>query len=143
MKKNLLAAVDDSLHSRNALRYLTEMGSVVPELNITLFVVQNPLSQYLLDEAKGNARVRKEVERLKQRNREKAEKTLAEHRDFLVRAGFPEKAVRTETRPRSAGLSKDVLTFAQEGLFDALVLGRRGLSKLQEMIMGSVTAGVL
>lgn len=142
MEKKVLAAVDDSLHSRNAVRYLADMHSVLTDLRITLFGVQPSLSQYLVDEAKGNARIRKEVERLRRRNREKSEAMLAEHRDLLLRSGVPESAVRTETRPRSLGVAKDILTVAQEGLFDALVMGRRGLSKLQEMVMGSVTAGV-
>ncbi|MEJ2658132.1 MAG: universal stress protein, partial [Desulfobacterales bacterium] len=44
---------------------------------------------------------------------------------------------------RKLGLGKDIIDFGQNRNFDAIVIGRRGMSRLQEMYMGSVTSNVL
>ncbi|MDY6852235.1 MAG: universal stress protein, partial [Thermodesulfobacteriota bacterium] len=44
-----------------------------------------------------------------------------------------------QTRPRVGGLAQDILTEAEQGNFDALVVGRRGLTRTQELFMGSVS----
>jgi nucleotide-binding universal stress UspA family protein len=36
-----------------------------------------------------------------------------------------------------------VLNIAREGLFDALIIGRRGVSKIEELILGSVSSSLL
>ena len=45
--------------------------------------------------------------------------------------------------PRSSDAARDIIFEAEQGLYDALVLGRRGLSKAQEMFLGSVTNKVV
>ena len=53
MQKKILVAVDDSTPSRQAVEYAGRVGGIIQELGVTLFHVQPPISQFLLDEAKG------------------------------------------------------------------------------------------
>jgi nucleotide-binding universal stress UspA family protein len=41
------------------------------------------------------------------------------------------------------GRSKDILEYARKGIYDAIVVGRRGLSRIQKTFMGSTSAELL
>ena len=45
MQKKILVAVDDSTPSRQAVEYAGRMAGIIPELGVTLFHVQPPISQ--------------------------------------------------------------------------------------------------
>jgi len=51
MKKKILLAVDDSIHSADAIKYAVRMSLPVKDVSYTLFHVQPTISQYLLDKA--------------------------------------------------------------------------------------------
>ena len=51
MDKKILLAVDDSLHSKEAVKYAVAISSTVKDLHYVLFHVQPVISHYLLDEA--------------------------------------------------------------------------------------------
>ncbi len=61
----------------------------------------------------------------------------------MVRKGIDQDRIEVFTYPRKLGVAKDIINFAQERHYDAIVIGRRGLSKIQEMIMGSVSRYVI
>jgi nucleotide-binding universal stress UspA family protein len=143
LKKNLLVAVDDSVHSRNALRYLARISEWVHDLGFTLFSVQPAVSQFLQEEARRDPAARRELDRIATAHRRAAQDMMEGHREFLVRSGVDEERIRTVTRLRVQGVARDILTYTQEGLFDAVVMGRRGRSRFQDLLMGSVTAGVV
>lgn len=143
MKKKILLAVDDSAHSRNAVRYAVGMSAFVKDLSFTLFNVQPSISQFLTDEAKTGIKAKMALEQLKKKNAETAQAMLEEHRTRMIKMGVDEEHIDIETRPRKAGLAKDVLEHAQERLYDAIVVGRRGLSSIQEVFMGSLTTNLV
>ena len=139
VEKKILLAVDDSTHSRQALAYAARMRQVVPGLSLTLFHSQPAVSQFLVDEARRHGTARAELNRVMARNAEAARALLDRSRELLVRAGVPEAAVESVSQPRQQGPAKDILDLAQHGLYDAVVVGRRGLGSLQRMVMGSVS----
>jgi nucleotide-binding universal stress UspA family protein len=140
MQKKILLAIDDSPHSRQAVDYAGRMKDLVPGLGVTLFHVQPSVSQFLLDEAQRSGPALAELNRVAARNAEAAKGLLAKNQDLLVRAGVAESAIELQTLARQQGLAKDILDYAQNGLFDAILLGRRGISSVQQMFMGSVSA---
>ncbi len=140
MQKKILVAVDDSTPSRQAVEYAGRMAGIIPELGVTLFHVQPPISQFLLDEAKGSSRSQAELNKAAARNAEASHGLLVNYREMLIRSGLKEPAVGLATQPRHQGLAKDILDHAQNGLFDAILVGRRGISSVQQMFMGSVSA---
>jgi nucleotide-binding universal stress UspA family protein len=143
MQKKILAAIDDSPHSRLAVDYAVRMKDRVPGLGFALLHIQPPLSQFLLDEAKRSGASQTELNRAVARNAEAARGLLAKYKDVMVRAGVAEAAIELLTFPRHLGLAKDILDHAQNVLFDAILLGRRGISGVQQMFMGSVSAHLI
>lgn len=58
----------------------------------------------------------------------------------LVEFGFPPAAVERKCVERRFSKVMDIIQEAETGLYDAVVLGRRGLSRLEEVMEGSVSA---
>lgn len=143
MQKKILVAVDDSPHSRQAVDYAARMKGLVPGLAFTLLHIQPALSQFLLDEARRSGQAQAELNRVSARNAEASRELLSRYKDIIIRAGVPETDVDRLTLPRHSGVAKDILDQAQIGLFDAILLGRRGISSVQQMLMGSVSAHLI
>ncbi|WP_207681314.1 universal stress protein [Desulfonema magnum] len=140
MKKKILLAVDDSVHSKQAVQYAVRMSSFVSELSYTLFNVQPAISQFLTDEAKTSLKAKFALEKTRKKRKENAEHLLADYKSQMIRMGIDEKRIETKTLSQKTGIAKDILEYAQEGLWDAIVVGRRGLSRAQEIFMGSLTS---
>lgn len=143
MEKKILVAVDNSQHTKHAVEYAVAMSPQVNALTFTLFHGQPVISQFLLDEAKKDKQADVALKKLVRRNAKASEELLGCHKAEMVRLGIPERAIDVVTRPRMFGLSKDILDCAQQGLYDAVVVGRRGLSRLQKTLMGSLTADLV
>ena len=143
MEKKILLAVDDSIHSRRTLDYAARMRSVIPQLTVTLFHVQPSISQFLLEEAKRSLPAQAELKKIILKNDEAAQALLARYKDALLRAGMPEETIQLASSPRQLGLAQDILDYAQNRWFDAILVGRRGISGLQQMVMGSVTSSLI
>jgi nucleotide-binding universal stress UspA family protein len=143
MSKKFLIAVDDSIHSKNAIKYACNISASLKETNFTLFHVQPMISQYLVDEAKNDLAAEAELKRIINKNTEAGESLLQKYKDEMIRLGVAEQDIDIITLPRSLGLAKDILKYSSSEIYDAIIIGRRGLSGLQEAIMGSVSANVV
>ena len=60
-------------------------------------------------------------------------------RSILMKAGIPEKAINIEIRQKKAGMGNDILNEIAEGGYGTVVVGRRGLSKANQLLFGSVS----
>lgn len=140
MDKKILLVVDGSIHSTNSIAYAVRICSVVRELTYTLFYVQPTISQFLLDEAETDLKAKAELEKGIRKNAEFAHGILEKHKARMVGMGVAEKRIETATQKKVLGICKDILDCAQQGLYDAILVGRRGLSRIQKTFMGSTTA---
>jgi len=143
VEKKILLAVDDSVHSRHAIGYAVRMSSVAEDFTWTLFHVQPTISQFLLDEAKTDNKAIAELKKIIRKNAEDARGILEKYKAQMVRTGIADKRINVATQPKMLGLVKDILDRAERGLYDAIVVGRRGLSRVQKAFMGSVSRYVL
>ena len=142
MVKKILIAVDDSLQSKNAVRYVTRLSARLENLNIVLFNAQPMVSQFLVDEAKKKVDSQRELKAVMERNAITSQKLLDNYRLLMGQEGVDESRIQTVIQPRKLDIAKDIIEFAQDGRFDALVIGRRGISGLQELFMGSVSSNI-
>ncbi len=143
MKRKILIAVDDSIYSKYALTYAAKMASMSSKLHYTLFNVLPAISQYLLDEAKTDFKAKAELRKILQKNETKAKRFMENYKEHMVRLGIAEDRVEIVTQPKMMGHARDILERAQKNLFDAICIGRRGLTKLQETFSSSVTKKLL
>ncbi|MCB2193639.1 MAG: universal stress protein [Deltaproteobacteria bacterium] len=144
MDKKILVAVDGSNAAQKAVDYVGLMqGAMIRDLQVTLLYIMNPIPPYLRREGQRNPESFKRLRELETRSRKQASEVLDKCVERLVRSGFAPEALEKKPLPRSSDAARDILFEAEQGLYDALVLGRRGLSKAQELFLGSVTNKVV
>ncbi|MGA8282677.1 MAG: universal stress protein [Desulfobacterales bacterium] len=142
MLKKIMIAVDDSLQSKNAVRYIARLSARLETLNYVLFNAQPMVSQFLVDGAKKNVDSQKALRAVMERNATTSQKMLDNYRLLMIQEGVDESRIQTVTQPRKLDIAKDIIEYAQAGRYDALVIGRRGISSLQELFMGSVSSNI-
>ena len=144
MDKKILVAVDGSPAALKAVDYVGLMeGAMIRELKVTLLYIMNPVPPYLRRDGQRDPESFKRLRELETRNRKQAAEVLDKCTEHLVRHGMAPEAVEKKPLPRSSDAARDILFEAEQGLYDALVLGRRGISKAQELFLGSVTNKVV
>ena len=143
MEKKIMLAVDGSKNSTQAIDYAVRMSSKIRSLHYSLFNIQPMISIYMQDEAKESLAARSELTKIQEKNEKKSQALLNDCKNKMVEKGIDQDRIDVFTYPRKLGVAKDIINYAQERRYDAIVIGRRGLSKIQEMIMGSVTAELL
>jgi nucleotide-binding universal stress UspA family protein len=143
MPREIMIAVDDSRHSKIAVDYAINFYQAVKEVKFALIYVQRTISQYLLDEAKTDSQAYAELEKVNRKNAEIAQQLLDKYKAQMVTAGIAEDSVQQKSQPRVFGVAKDILQAGTAGHYDALIMGRRGLSGLQDMFIGSVSANIV
>ncbi|BEQ13310.1 universal stress protein [Desulfoferula mesophila] len=140
MEKKILVAVDGSPAALKAVDYVGLMeGALIRDLRVTLLFIMSPIPPYLRREGQRNPESFKRLRELESRNRKQAAQVLDKCAERLVRHGLDPEAVEKKPLPRSSDAARDILFEAEQGLYDALVMGRRGISKTQELFVGSVT----
>lgn len=143
MEKKVLIAVDDSRHSEYALRYAADLYARVQPLKLVLFHVQPTISQYLIDEARTKPSANAQLQQLMKKAHAAAGELLARDKALLISLGVAETDIQAMTLPRKFGVAKDILEYGTALLYDAIVVGRRGVSGLAEMVMGSVSNSIV
>lgn len=144
MEKKVLIAIDGSRSAELAVDYVGLMeGAMIRELRVALFNVMSPVPPDLARQAEGDPGAFRRLAELRKRNLSQAQSALESARRLLMRHGLGEEQIEAKAHPRSADTARDILFEAEQGRYDAVVLGRRGLSKAQELFLGSVTNQVV
>ncbi len=143
MKRKILAAVDGSIFSFNALNYLSRLFTDVEDITVHLLCVvpsgHSAIGMEWLDERDKLTMVSKQV-----RQKLSAAKRFMEEAVLqLGRRGVAPDQVSTSVKLSQIGVAADILTEAKRGLYDALLIGRRGISRLEELFMGSSLSGAM
>ncbi|MBT8341655.1 MAG: universal stress protein [Desulfatitalea sp.] len=141
--RKIAVAVDGSLNCECAVRYVTGIAAAIPDLHFVLVHIQPPLSQYLTEEAERKPKALKALRALMKSNKAESEKMLDKAKNEMVRRGIDPLRIEPCSRVRFSGVAEDILDLCQTRSFDALAIARRGITRLQEMITGSVTTSLL
>ncbi|MFH1216961.1 MAG: universal stress protein [Pseudomonadota bacterium] len=143
MERKILVAVEGSIYSHNAVLYLCQLFADMKDVHFDLLSLvscsgMTAATEWLEQDELLNA--------LRPESRQKyrqAESVNRKYIDLFKHNGVDEKRVTSTVKATTAPVAAEIIHFARQGLYDALVIGRRGLSKIQELIMGSVSLQVL
>jgi nucleotide-binding universal stress UspA family protein len=119
------------------------MTRLIPTLDFALLTVLPATPPHLEELSRRDGRVLTQLKRLREKNAAVAAKHLDAAAAILLEHGIAEGRIRRVLRPRVTGLAQEILAEAERGRHDALVIGRRGLSRAQEVFMGSVSNQLL
>ena len=141
MLKKILVAVDGSVYSSNSLDYLIRLFKNDSSLNIHLLSIVSAGSSdqnWMLDV--DPLRSESPVVDLR---KAKASRYLKDASDRLLRNGFSEEQVHFSVESSAGSIATSIHHHANQGLYDGLLVGRRGVGKIGEMFMGSVSADLI
>ncbi len=137
-RRRILLAIDGSDQAFDAIRYV---AALLPptRTDVVLFHVDAAVPEALLDQGKDPAFRAHDLplSRWALEARKHVEGSMEEGRQSLIHAGFPPEAVSIKVQSRERGIARDILKEAEQG-YDALVVGRCGVSNVEDVVVGSV-----
>lgn len=142
MQKELLLAIGDDRAASYNLRFLHETFSGFCDMRLTLFYVAPKLtSMQMLDNAQ--TPTDENLDKLLAHKKDKGEKALAEAMKWVKDiTGCDGKNITTKVVMSRKGTVGELVDEARSGLYDALLLGRKGFSWFEEVFTDSVTNGL-
>lgn len=142
MERKILVAVDGSSYSNNTLRYLGSLFAPIAEMKLHLFSVVSCASLPPGKEWLGEMELLNILPPEAQKRLRSAKTYMHTATAKLEKLGIAPERITTEVRLARSSVSDDILHEGRQGLYDSIVIGRRGLSRLGEMVMGSVSASL-
>lgn len=138
MENKVLIAIDLSENSLKAVEYVGDMTACHPDVEIVLMtVIREPSEDIMPDEVERKAYV------------EKMRSDTLRHMEaaarLLTSRGISEKKVRIKIQVcgKLVGIADLILKEQSEGKYSTVVIGRRGVSKRQEFLFGSISKKVV
>jgi len=138
-QSKILLAVDGSEASLNAVRHVGQVFS--KQLQIVLFHVMSDVPEAFKD-LKGEEFIDARQFPLEEWREQQGAFTMdfmEKARALLIDAGFEPRAIEVKAQSLKAGIARDVHNESLRG-YDALVIGRTGLSNIEDITMGSVAS---
>jgi len=136
-RKKILIAVDGSPQSLGAVQYV---GALFPveQTEIVFFHVENDIPDIFLDMGKMPILESKlpKINGWKKDRRKFIADFMSKAVEVLIDAGFPRDAVHQKIQHKCYGISRDIIEEVGHG-YSALIVGRSGLSKLKDILIGS------
>jgi len=124
----ILVPVDGSIPSKNAVKYAATLAKQ-NEAEITLLHVYGPISQLLTGEG---------LEIVKKELTEESEKLMTEYKELMEECGAT-----ADMLTRAGETGNVILNVADELGSDLIIMGSRGHTALEGIVMGSVAIKVL
>jgi nucleotide-binding universal stress UspA family protein len=142
--KKILVAVDLSNHSLNAVKYVAN-HCAPKDLRANLMFVMPTAPEIFWDLEKDDffkERMKGKYAQWKRDTKKKGQSFLDDAKHILTKAGLRENKVGLLLRERKVGIARDILKECTQG-YDAVVVGRKGLSKLEDIFLGSVSTKIV
>jgi len=135
--RRILVAVDASENSLRAIDYVGQIVGGRDDFEITLLHIVPQAVTDLFD--------KEEVQKSFQEQIEAKESELMERcRQRLLAAGAPEASIRTLSLIKDCpSLSECIIEERRRENFGTIVVGRRGLSRTEEVLYGSVSSSII
>ena len=137
-RKKILVVVDGSEHSLDAVRYT---ANTVPAegVEIVLFHIMTKIPESFWDmEREPTYHYRfVDIREWEAQQQKMIQEFMSQACDLLYAANIQRESVMVEVRDRNQGIAQDIIAESQHN-YDAVVVGRRGLSELKDFVLGSI-----
>ena len=137
MEKHLLVTVSGDKSALHGARFVSDFFTNKDNIKLTLFyTAARPLKG---DKEMPGYEALAEIDKQAKQREKKGRAATAQAKTFMAQKGFPEKNIHTKFKFRSYSTAVDIILEGEEGLFDSVVLGCRGLTWLESLVEDSVT----
>ena len=135
MERHLLVTISEKKDNLFGVRFVGHFFADKEEMNITLL--------YLTPKPPGRFEADHETELQTRKSEARGRKALNEAKGELLKLGFQAEQVLVKLRARRISKVNEIIQEGSKGKYDAVVLGRRGLSRLEYAFDESVTRGLV
>ncbi|MFH1076785.1 MAG: universal stress protein [Pseudomonadota bacterium] len=145
-ERYILVGVDGSKGSKRALEYLALIFEGDPCLHVDMLHILPtipPLYQETPKDMQALQHLRRCANQLATKNLKTAQVIMENAGRILEKGGMNGDNVRSLIRPKTMEIAREFLARDKGTIYDALMLGRRGITWIEELCMGSVTNNVL
>ena len=142
-QKKMLLALDGSEYALETVKYISKIPAF-QKMHVVLLNVMSKIPEHYWDlkrEPQFNWRIT-DIRAWERQLEKNLEEYMGKARGILFDAGFPQDAVSVKTQERQAGIARDIVKEAKDGYY-AIAVGRKGLSKLKDLILGSIVIKLL
>lgn len=141
MEKHVLVTVSEQKSAFYGVRFMGHLFSNKEEMRITLFYTA-PRPPAVWAGERTHESVTESERQAKQYER-KGQDALETAKKELIKLGFKQDKIGTKLQVRRFSKVEDIIQEGAQGLYDAVVLGRRGLSLIEAAFDESVTKEIL
>jgi nucleotide-binding universal stress UspA family protein len=134
MERHLLVTVSEKHDNLFGVRFLGSFFEKKKGMRVTLL--------YLTPKPPGRFEADADTEQRIRKSEATGQKALKKAKTELLRTGFDEEQVFTKLRASRLSKVNEIIQEGSEGKYDAVVLGRRGLSRLEETFDESVSSAL-
>jgi nucleotide-binding universal stress UspA family protein len=142
-RKRILLIVDGSEQAFEVVKYASKFFNP-DETEVVLFHVMDQVPDAFWDWEK-DPLVPHHLEYMQAwegQKKKKVEAFMSKAREVLMDAGFPRDGIEASIQRRKEGIARDIIVESSGG-YNALLLGRKGQSTLEDQLMGSVANKLL
>ncbi|MCU0560019.1 MAG: universal stress protein [Desulfobacterales bacterium] len=144
IQKKLLVLVDGSERAIQTVDYVKNFMPVDGNTRIVLFHVFSGLPEEYreLEKEPTGAKAVQQLNNRKTEEKRKIRACLEQAKKILIAGGFTEPSIEIKFHPLKKGVARDIIAEASNG-YSAVVLRRRGMGALKNIILGSVAVNLL
>jgi len=141
MEKHFLITATEQKSGNDGVKFFGHFFENKKAIKATLFyTASRPPAQWEKERTVESERQREKLER---GYKDKGQKALDAARKILEDKGFISDQIISKVQSRKLSRAEDIIHEGSKGNYDAIVLGRRGLSWLEEAFDESVSKGIL
>lgn len=141
MQKEILVAIDGSIYSDQALSYLANLFTQQPDINFHLCTWVTATASIMPSSADPRNSLIPNAPGLDKKG-ETAKRYLTRAQEKLIKYGIDKERIQTSIEVSGYNIAPTIQQKAGKDLLDAILVGRRGLNGISEMLMGSVSANL-
>lgn len=141
MEKHLLVTISEEKSALYGVRFVGRFFTNTENVRLTLFA-SAPQAPEVMGTGMGyEGKLR--AEEYDELSRRRSQEAVDRARNLLRERGFPHDSLEGKVASRRFSKVMDIVQEAEAGMYDAVVLGRRGLGRLEEALEQSVSQGLL
>ena len=141
LTKTIIVAVDGSEEALRTLDYLGLIYGAKENVAVKILYILPSLPPILV--ADQNRQTKMRVLDIESKSLEMAERIMTEAKDVLSKKGFQEDQIKGVYHKKQIGIARDICNFAGDKGADALLITRRGRSRLDAFLSGEISSKIL
>lgn len=136
--RRVLVATDGSENALRSVAYVSNLYGGHSDLEVTLLHIY-PTVPHIYMEEQHDPLIRKQFNRWKKKREEEAGRYIDEASQVLLKSGLGEQQIKAKHGDQVVGVARDIIREADAGKYDSIVIGKKGLSRIEEFFFGSIT----